>query len=137
MLLTGSEAASVRLVPTDVGVFKWHDELIKVERRLPLADAAKKAVLLSFTLGASALYFSFNRLSVGVNAYQTVFQLILFVGLVSFPLASMCALYYQQRKAHLSRCLYKAGYRMTEKGLLVADEPNPRMLIAGTNNSGE
>jgi hypothetical protein len=129
MSLVGSEIGSVHLVPADFCAFKWHKDLVKMERLLPLAEAAKKMILTLCAFAAFALYFSFNYLAIGPDAYHAVYQLFLLIGFISFPLASIWAFYFKHRKAFLARSLYEAGYRVTENDQLVTNEPNPKTLV--------
>ena len=109
----------------DLPVFSWHQQLLIAQQWLPFARACRQLALTLCLFGAFALFFSGNRLTVGFATYQFVAATCLVVGFAGFSLCSVFAFYFKLRKAYLSRQLYVVGYRMTEDGVLVTNEPNP------------
>ena len=114
--------------PTIARVRKWHRDLVKVERWLPLTEAGRRLVLVLSAFGAFALYYSLSNAAYQTDTYFKMYLGLLLFGLLVFPFASFCALYLRERKAFLNRCLYTAGYRMRDNGHLVTNEPNPKIL---------
>lgn len=114
---------------------EWLHDFVKAAWWLQVFLAAWRLAISISVFGFLNIYFSMNRLSIETEAYQSISVCLLVAGLVTLPLLASLKYYFRLRKAHASREIYLAGYRMTGDGQLATNEPNPKVVV-GVRNEG-
>lgn len=102
--------------------------IVRLRHRVRSLRMARGAAMTAAALGAILLAFLSVASPVGASGLLTGAAALAAAGVVVWPPAALLHSYSEQRRIHLTRRLYRLGFRLDDDGHLMRDEPQARPI---------
>lgn len=104
--------------------------IVRLRRRVQVLRMVRAAAMTAAAFGVILLTFLSVATPVGASGLLAGATALAAVGMGLWPLAALLLSYSEQRRIHLTRRLYRLGFRLDDDGHLMRDEPQARPLMA-------